>query len=195
MKLAYDEKSRGLFIILIDGDYAESREVAEGVVVDFDPAGRALRIELEDATAVVDVGSVLSMVKPRIRSGEDLRQLRESLGLSQKQLGDALEIPRNTIARWERGELQMEKTRLIELAISGLLSGGLLPMEEPVYRRIKQTAKGEAKAFRGTFKVAAKVGGRTAFPSALSGRSVGRSSSAGAAKLGRPSPKPASKKK
>ena len=164
MKLAYDEKSRGLFIDLMeDGEYAESHEVAEGVVVDFDRSGRALRIELEDADAVVDVNSVLSIVKPRIRSGKDLRSVREGLGLTQQQLGDALGVPRNTIARWERDELQIERPRMLELSIVALTSH-IKP------RELAQSVEGKVNAFREEFKVdaresvrAAKVAGATRY--------------------------------
>jgi DNA-binding XRE family transcriptional regulator/uncharacterized protein YuzE len=122
MRFDYDEKSRGLMIYLVDGaDYRDSEEIADGVVVDFDKKGRAVRIELEDVAGVVDADAVLRLLRPRIKSGEDLRALREQLGMSQQELGEALDIPRNTIARWERGELQMEKTRLLELALTALL--------------------------------------------------------------------------
>src|SRR5438067_1968447 len=36
----------------------------------------------------------------------DLRDRREALGLSQEALAERLDVSRNTIARWERGELR-----------------------------------------------------------------------------------------
>lgn len=139
MKLAYDEKSRGLLIELIEGaEYHESEEVVDGVVIDFDRNRRPIRIELEDASAVVDVAAVLELVQPRIKKGADLRALRKQLGLSQEELGDALDIPRNTIARWERGEMSMEKTRMLELAIASLLQA-----QDRVFRSLPSS---EAKA-------------------------------------------------
>ncbi len=37
-------------------------------------------------------------------TGEQIRALRLSLGLTQEQLAERLEVDRNTVARWERGE-------------------------------------------------------------------------------------------
>lgn len=48
-------------------------------------------------------------------TGRDLRALRQSLGLTQQQLGDELGIHANTVARLERGELPI--TRRMETAI------------------------------------------------------------------------------
>jgi DNA-binding transcriptional regulator YiaG len=130
MRFAYDEKSRGLFIELIEtSEYKESAEVADGVVVDFDRKGRPVRIELQDAAAVLDADVLLQLLKPRIRSGDDLRALREQLGVTQQELGDTLEIPRNTIARWERNELQIEKPRLLELSMLALLQSRVRRLE------------------------------------------------------------------
>lgn len=123
MRVSYDQKSRGLFIHFGDPKkYVESREVAEGLVVDFDADGRPIGIEIEDTEAVVDARAIARLLKPRIRNGSDLRRFREQLDLSQQELGALLEIPRNTIARWERDELPIEKSRLLELALSALLN-------------------------------------------------------------------------
>ncbi|HEY3052073.1 MAG TPA: helix-turn-helix domain-containing protein [Thermoanaerobaculia bacterium] len=124
MRLEYDESSRGLLISFGDPKrYIESREVADGVVVDFDAKGKPLAVELEDADAIVDTNTLVQLLRPRIDNGDALRSFRERLGLTQQQLGDALEIPRNTIARWERDELPIEKSRLLELALRALLAG------------------------------------------------------------------------
>jgi DNA-binding XRE family transcriptional regulator/uncharacterized protein YuzE len=122
MKISYDEKSRGLLISFGDPSrYRESREVAPGVVVDFDKNGKALAVELEDAEAAIDPRQVQSLIHPRISKGSDLRVFRERLGLTQEQLGDLIEVPRNTIARWEREELPIAKVRQLELALSAIL--------------------------------------------------------------------------
>ncbi len=121
MKISYDEKNRGLLIAFGDpGHYRESREVAPGVVVDFDEAGRPLAIELEDVKAVVDPSEVKKLVHPRISKGRDLRAFRERLNLTQDRLAALIEVPRNTIARWERDEMPIEKARQLELALSAL---------------------------------------------------------------------------
>jgi DNA-binding XRE family transcriptional regulator/uncharacterized protein YuzE len=122
MKISYDEKSRGLLISFGDPSrYRESKEVAPGVVVDFDKNGKALAVELEDADAAMDPRELQSLVHPRISKGSDLRAFREQLGLTQEQLGDLIEVPRNTIARWEREELPIAKVRQLELALSAIL--------------------------------------------------------------------------
>jgi len=51
-------------------------------------------------------------------NGKELRQARVKLKLTQKQLGEALEMHKNTIARMERGELPIAKTT--ELAVKYL---------------------------------------------------------------------------
>lgn len=122
MRISWDEKNGALFISFGDpARYHESREIVPGVVVDFDRKGKALAIELEDAAAVVDPAEITKLVHPRIRSGADLRLFRERLGLTQEQLGDLIEVPRNTIARWEREELPIAKVRQLELSLSAIL--------------------------------------------------------------------------
>jgi uncharacterized protein YuzE len=49
MRISNDDKSGGLLISFGDpGRYHESKEVAPGVVIDFDEAGNALAVEIED---------------------------------------------------------------------------------------------------------------------------------------------------
>jgi DNA-binding XRE family transcriptional regulator len=52
-------------------------------------------------------------------TGEELRQARRRLKMSQAELGQALELHKNTIARMERGELGIVKTT--ELSVRYLL--------------------------------------------------------------------------
>jgi transcriptional regulator with XRE-family HTH domain/uncharacterized protein YuzE len=122
MRISYDERSRGLLISFGDPSrYRVSREIADGVVVDFDEDGKALAVELEDVAAVVDPREVSTLVRPRIKKGSDLRTFRDRLGLTQEQLSELIEIPRNTIARWEREELPIAKVRQLELALGAIL--------------------------------------------------------------------------
>jgi DNA-binding transcriptional regulator YiaG len=51
---------------------------------------------------------------------EELKAMRFKLGLTQSQLADILQLPANTIARWERGELKIERPELLRLAIEHL---------------------------------------------------------------------------
>ncbi len=54
MKVIYDRETDTLSIILRDGKVAESDEVREGLIVDFDKAGKLLSIELLDASEQVN---------------------------------------------------------------------------------------------------------------------------------------------
>ena len=42
-------------------------------------------------------------------TGEELRDARIALGLTQKEFADILETTPNTVARWERGELKINQ--------------------------------------------------------------------------------------
>jgi transcriptional regulator with XRE-family HTH domain len=53
-------------------------------------------------------------------SGDELRDRRRSLDMSQSELAEALGIARNTIARWERADLPIGSPRLVSLALDGL---------------------------------------------------------------------------
>ena len=53
MKVTYDESVNILYIRLREGDYDESDEVAEGVIVDFDKQGKPIAIEILDASTVL----------------------------------------------------------------------------------------------------------------------------------------------
>lgn len=53
-------------------------------------------------------------------TGEDLRRRRRTLGYSQQQLADRLGVTKNTVARWERGELMIGSPNMLRLAIERL---------------------------------------------------------------------------
>ena len=48
--------------------------------------------------------------------GERLMELRKSRGLSQESLGDMIDVTRQTVSKWERGDSTPELEKLIELA-------------------------------------------------------------------------------
>ncbi len=50
-------------------------------------------------------------------TGAELRQLRQSAGLTQRALGAALDVPVNTIALWERGARSIRHGQVLRLAI------------------------------------------------------------------------------
>jgi transcriptional regulator with XRE-family HTH domain len=53
-------------------------------------------------------------------TANELRRLRRRLGLSQSQMAEVVGVPANTIARWERGEMQMQPAmdRLVRLTVA-----------------------------------------------------------------------------
>jgi DNA-binding transcriptional regulator YiaG len=58
--------------------------------------------------------------------GREIRAIRKRLGLSQSKLADVVGVQRNTVARWERDELQIGEpaARLIRI-----IGGGPVPFE------------------------------------------------------------------
>ena len=53
MKMIYDKETDTLSIILRPGPVAESDEVREGLILDYDKAGRLVSLELLDASEQV----------------------------------------------------------------------------------------------------------------------------------------------
>lgn len=53
MKVTFDESVDILYIRLREGDYAESDEITEGIIVDFDKGGKPIAIEILDASALL----------------------------------------------------------------------------------------------------------------------------------------------
>jgi len=54
MKVVYDKETDTLSIILRKGRVAESDEVKQGLILDYDKAGRLLSLELLDASEQVN---------------------------------------------------------------------------------------------------------------------------------------------
>ena len=50
MKIEYDPKADAMYIRLLAGEVADSDEVREGVVFDYDAGGRVLGIEILDVS-------------------------------------------------------------------------------------------------------------------------------------------------
>ena len=59
MKTIYDPKADALYVRFADTQVAESEEVAEGVVLDFDADGRIVAIEVLDARRHLTPGAKL----------------------------------------------------------------------------------------------------------------------------------------
>lgn len=102
------------------------------MIVDFDPRGVPVSIEfLENASAVVDVKGLSSTRMVRVTTpsefpdaekvtGQSLRARREGMGLTQAELGELLSVTANAIARWERGEANIEHPGMLARALEAL---------------------------------------------------------------------------
>ena len=64
MKFHYYAETDSLYIDLADRPGAESREVAPGVVLDFDAAGRLVGVDIDQASQVVDLSRLEAVQLP-----------------------------------------------------------------------------------------------------------------------------------
>lgn len=58
MKLAYFADTDSLYIELAEHTSVDSREVSEGVVLDYDAKGNLVGIDIDNASIKVDMGSL-----------------------------------------------------------------------------------------------------------------------------------------
>lgn len=69
MKLSYHAETDSLYIDLSDRPSAESREISEGVVLDYDADGQLVGIDIDNASAKVDLGRlVLSRLPGKVET-------------------------------------------------------------------------------------------------------------------------------
>jgi uncharacterized protein YuzE len=64
MRFHYYAETDSLYIDLADRPGAESREVAPGVVLDFDAAGRLVGMDIDQASQVVDLSRLEAIQLP-----------------------------------------------------------------------------------------------------------------------------------
>ena len=62
MKLNYYKDTDSLYIDLVSKPSAESREISEGVVIDYDAEGNIVGIDIDNASLKVDI-KVISLSK------------------------------------------------------------------------------------------------------------------------------------
>ena len=55
MKIRYDKQTDSLYIELVERPSVESREVAAGLVADFDAQGRVIGLDIEHASTMLDL--------------------------------------------------------------------------------------------------------------------------------------------
>lgn len=58
MKLNYDKDTDSLYIDLVSKPSAESREISEGVVIDYDAEGNIVGIDIDNASLKVDLKEI-----------------------------------------------------------------------------------------------------------------------------------------
>ncbi len=59
MKLHYFPETDSLYIDLADRASADSREITDGVVLDYDAQGRLVGIDIDEASTRVDLGRLI----------------------------------------------------------------------------------------------------------------------------------------
>ena len=59
MKLSYFPDTDSLYIDLFDEPSVESREISEGVVLDYDAAGQLVGIDIDEASKRVDLDKLV----------------------------------------------------------------------------------------------------------------------------------------
>jgi uncharacterized protein YuzE len=72
MKFHYYAETDSLYIDLIDQPSAESREVAPGVVLDFDSAGHLVGIDIDHASKNVELSRLEAFAVPLISNPQPL---------------------------------------------------------------------------------------------------------------------------
>jgi DNA-binding XRE family transcriptional regulator len=73
---------------------------------------------------------MIADTSPTTMTGPDLRQWRIEHGMSQAQLARELDVPKDTISRWERDALGIRHGRILSLALHALA----LSLVEPATR-------------------------------------------------------------
>ncbi len=58
MKFHYDKETDSLYVDLIDRPGADSKEVAPGVILDFDENNQIVGIDIQHASKVVDLSKI-----------------------------------------------------------------------------------------------------------------------------------------
>ena len=66
MKIQYYSDTDSLYIDLNSKPSAESREVADGIVVDFDGEGNIVGIDIEHASTKLDLGTLETEALPAV---------------------------------------------------------------------------------------------------------------------------------
>ena len=68
MKLHYDTQTDSLYIDLADRPSADSREISDGLVADFDAQGRIVGLDIEHASKHLDLATLETEHLPKPRA-------------------------------------------------------------------------------------------------------------------------------
>jgi uncharacterized protein YuzE len=66
MKLHYDQETDSLYIDLNERPSVDSREIQDGVVIDFDAQGRIVGIDIQHASEVLDLATLETQSLPAV---------------------------------------------------------------------------------------------------------------------------------
>ena len=67
MKLHYDRETDSLYIDLNARPSADSREIQEGLVIDFDAQGRIVGIDIQHASEILDLATLETESLPALK--------------------------------------------------------------------------------------------------------------------------------
>jgi uncharacterized protein YuzE len=70
MKLHYDPETDSLYIKLSSAPGSETRDVAEGLVADFDSAGNLVGLDVDHASRKLDLSKVETIALPPVHATE-----------------------------------------------------------------------------------------------------------------------------
>ena len=70
MKLHYYPETDSLYIELTAAPGAETREVAEGLMVDFDASGNVVGFDIDHASSKLDLSKIETIALPPVRAAE-----------------------------------------------------------------------------------------------------------------------------
>jgi len=70
MKLHYYPETDGLYIELKNAPGAETREIAEGLLIDFDPKGDVVGLDIDQASRKLDLSKIETIALPAATAAE-----------------------------------------------------------------------------------------------------------------------------
>jgi uncharacterized protein YuzE len=70
MKLHYYPETDSLYIELNSAPGAEAREIADGLIVDFDADGNVVGLDIENASKKLDLSRIETVALPSVRAAE-----------------------------------------------------------------------------------------------------------------------------